>query len=1376
MISSSASMSSATTSSTSAHMPSSPSSSASLHGQPASSSNLISLSTTVQQFDAIRKWLVKHHKKFCDSDPPSNKNLSQFLQQFIQFQEENLGKNAAKPIPQITRLPFEILLDFAPDGALCHLFAVIYKYKHQQKIPKLDLQLFGKKNQILDLCSEIETCLIENDRLVLPKCYIKQDLFVGPQLQALHTKLVEILRKHKSQLVSSVQDADHVIYPPSPDEAGNDGAEYVRVVKKRGKDHVLIHRLFRPDSHDQWLTNVDIDDDAAGLNDSSSSSNGGSDCWEVTANWLLDTDAYNEWMNQEDYEVDVDQTNATNVVRLKKAPKTRKTLEDIIKKPPPTKASQAQSKRSPSPTPPANKKARKRKHEDGPAAAKDKDEHVGVDLTKDMKSPLVQPSVTPVPVPKSVNVKKEQTEYVPYRNGTLIDLDEEQNQNSNEENKDPSLPHLNGHLVNGNSSSSSSSNLPFSNNTNAHNNAAGVNGISATTTNTASSLEQTEACEQTHHIIVPSYSAWFDYTSLHEIEKRALPEFFNQKNKSKTPEIYLGYRNFMIDTYRLNPGEYLSATACRRNLPGDVCAIIRVHAFLEQWGLINYQVDYEARAAPLGPPCTSHFTVLADTPSGLAPITGPRPTTGSQAGKQMIDFKPSAKAVKPGVPGDDKEAASSAIAADAPTVPSVEKLNIENFGLVKKPSITPLGVNGLANPSMMRNHEWSDQELLLLLEGLEMYKDDWNKVCEHVGTRNQDECILKFLQLPIEDPYLDPSSCQHSAAPLGPLAYQPIPFSQSGNPIMSTVAFLASVVDPRVASAAAKAAIAEFSKMKDEVPPQTMDAHLASVVQAAKEGKKIDANYNIEQTGIAIVKEPAVATATPTSEAVKADETKKPTESTEKSDSDAKKEGEPNKKTEEMEVDQPAEASAETADSKEKEKEAPTETEKKEEPVSNEKKETTTVATTNAGSVVKAAETTEVRDTNGNDKQATLTTSATLTLTTTTTTTTTVSATSSITASGASSAPTPPTISEAELKSAAASALAAAAVKARQLATNEEKKIKSAVSLLVETQLKKLEIKLRHFEELEAIMDRERENLELQRQQLLKERQQFQMDQFKAAEQRQKQLAAQNLLADGKLVIPSLTIQQPVPVVTQQTLIQPAPSHTPQPQVVQQQQPQIGSAPQVPTPPAAVGSSAQPSQSQTPQPTSTAPATTSAEVATTAQSGAFPTSDDASKQQTPAELPIGTMTTPAPMTAVTAATAQMNATQVVINKQLNPHQVPSPAQSPSLQQQPGMMNHQAIYPQQAPGMYPLQQQQAPMMIAQQPMPISQANGVLPSTTPPASNPLVQAHQPVLVPNGSGDDNSVTTNGVVKAVALPVAAENATPPVAAAATTTAMEMS
>lgn len=95
---------------------------------------------------------------------------------------------------------------------------------------------------------------------------------------------------------------------------------------------------------------------------------------------------------------------------------------------------------------------------------------------------------------------------------------------------------------------------------------------------------------QTHAIVLPSYSTWFDMNAIHDIERKAMAEFFNNRNRSKTPAVYKDYRDFMINTYRLNPIEYLTVTACRRNLAGDVCAIMRVHAFLEQWGLINYQV------------------------------------------------------------------------------------------------------------------------------------------------------------------------------------------------------------------------------------------------------------------------------------------------------------------------------------------------------------------------------------------------------------------------------------------------------------------------------------------------------------------------------------------------------------------------------------------------------------------------------------------------------------------------------------------------------------------------------------------------------------------------------------------------------------------
>lgn len=45
--------------------------------------------------------------------------------------------------------------------------------------------------------------------------------------------------------------------------------------------------------------------------------------------------------------------------------------------------------------------------------------------------------------------------------------------------------------------------------------------------------------EQVYEVVVPSHSAWFDYSAVHAIERRALPEFFAGKSKSKTPETYV---------------------------------------------------------------------------------------------------------------------------------------------------------------------------------------------------------------------------------------------------------------------------------------------------------------------------------------------------------------------------------------------------------------------------------------------------------------------------------------------------------------------------------------------------------------------------------------------------------------------------------------------------------------------------------------------------------------------------------------------------------------------------------------------------------------------------------------------------------------------
>ena len=99
-----------------------------------------------------------------------------------------------------------------------------------------------------------------------------------------------------------------------------------------------------------------------------------------------------------------------------------------------------------------------------------------------------------------------------------------------------------------------------------------------------------EKPQKRYSIIIPSCASWFDIDKIHQIEKDYLPEFFSGK-PTKTPDIYKKYRNFIIDLYRQNPTFYLNSTTCRKNLAGDACSIMRIHSFLEHWGIINFNMD-----------------------------------------------------------------------------------------------------------------------------------------------------------------------------------------------------------------------------------------------------------------------------------------------------------------------------------------------------------------------------------------------------------------------------------------------------------------------------------------------------------------------------------------------------------------------------------------------------------------------------------------------------------------------------------------------------------------------------------------------------------------------------------------------------------------
>uniref|UniRef100_A0A4W5RC40 SWI/SNF related BAF chromatin remodeling complex subunit C2 n=1 Tax=Hucho hucho TaxID=62062 RepID=A0A4W5RC40_9TELE len=905
-------------------------------------------SDTVSQFDNVRVWLGKNYKKYIQAEPPTNKSLSSLVVQLLQFQEEVFGRHVSNP--PLTRLPMKSFLDFKSGGALCHILAAAYKFKSDQGWRRFDFQNPSRMDRNVEMFMTIEKSLVQNNCLSRPVIFLSSDIEAK-----LLGKLKDIIKRHQGSVTEDKTCSSHVVVPIP---ASLEEEEWVRPVMKRDKQ-VLLHWGYSPDSYDTWISASEVE---AAVEDPPSPEKPR----KVHAKWILDLDQFNEWMNEEDYEVGEGGPKRKRI--------SAKTLTDEVttpgderrdKKP----GSAKKRKRSPSPSPtPPSQESKKKNTKKGPTTPYTKSkrgqrEEEPEDLTKDLDEPSPVPAVEEVTLPKTANTKKD-SELTPVKGGTMTDLDEQEDESMEtaEKEEEEGSPSVKGEPVKG------------------------------------SDLHEDNVTEQTHHIIIPSYAAWFDYNSVHAIERRALPEFFNGKNKSKTPEIYLAYRNFMIDTYRLNPQEYLTSTACRRNLAGDVCAIMRVHAFLEQWGLINYQVDSESRPTPMGPPPTSHFHVLADTPSSLVPLQPKASQT--PAAQQILSFPDKVKEKQPA--------------------------DLQNFGLrtdMYSKKTGPPKSKSAANA--MR--DWTEQETLLLLEGLEMYKDDWNKVSEHVGSRTQDECILHFLRLPIEDPYLEDTSSS-----LGPLAYQPVPFSQAGNPVMSTVAFLASVVDPRVASAAAKSALEEFSRMKEEVPAALVEAHVRRVEEAARASGRQDPLYGLEGSGIA---------------GTSLEEGDKPgTENKEGAMEEDEKQGENGKKEEERGRDGEGERDreAEKTETGEREKEK------------------------------EGKEALEEGQREGESE-------------------------------GERKAKVERDVGEGNLATAAASALAAAAVKAKHLAAVEERKIKSLVALLVETQMKKLEIKLRHFEELETIMDREREALEYQRQQLLADRQSFHMEQLKYAEMRARQ-------------------------------------------------------------------------------------------------------------------------------------------------------------------------------------------------------------------------------------------------------------------------------
>ncbi|KAG8369307.1 hypothetical protein BUALT_Bualt15G0137700 [Buddleja alternifolia] len=310
---------------------------------------------------------------------------------------------------------------------------------------------------------------------------------------------------------------------------------------------------------------------------------------------------------------------------------------------------------------------------------------------------------------------------------------------------------------------------------------------------------------------------WFSWKGVHECEVRFVPEFFDGRSSSKNPRVYKYYRNAIIRRFRQNPNSKITFTEVRKTIVGDVGSIRRVFDFLESWGLINYAGS--TSKPPPQPPLKWEDKETKSITAAAAALGGDV-TPGAAAD---VSVPPKKRVCS----GCKTPCTIACFASDKHDMTLCARCYVRGNYRV-----------GLSSTDFKRveiseeaKTDWTDKEMLQLLEAIMHYGDDWKKVAEHVGGRSVKECVARFIKLPFGEQFDGPPESAELATELGlqnvevPAKRMRLsPLADASNPIMAQAAFLSTLVGVDVAEVAAQAAVTALSDLGDGEQQEAADA------------------------------------------------------------------------------------------------------------------------------------------------------------------------------------------------------------------------------------------------------------------------------------------------------------------------------------------------------------------------------------------------------------------------------------------------------------------------------------------------------------------------------------------------------------------------
>lgn len=283
-------------------------------------------------------------------------------------------------------------------------------------------------------------------------------------------------------------------------------------------------------------------------------------------------------------------------------------------------------------------------------------------------------------------------------------------------------------------------------------------------------FESIRSRESNAHV-VPNHCGWFSWTKIHHLEKRMLPTFFNGKVSNRTPDIYLEIRNWIMKKFHVNPNTQIELKDLSELEVGEMDARQEVMEFLDYWGLINFHpfppADSTTANAVVNEAAKNDSLIeklyrFEAVESSLPVIHKPSLTTPSLPSGL---FPESAAAEDLGIPeGPSVEYHCNSCSGDC----SRKRYHCQkqaDFDLCTDCFSNGKFGSGMSSADFilmesaeapgLSSGKWTDQETLLLLEALELFKENWSEIAEHVATKTKAQCILHFVQMPIEDSFLD---------------------------------------------------------------------------------------------------------------------------------------------------------------------------------------------------------------------------------------------------------------------------------------------------------------------------------------------------------------------------------------------------------------------------------------------------------------------------------------------------------------------------------------------------------------------------------------------------------------------------------------------